>query len=63
MLVVRRGNRGGFKSGALNNVLHLIETGALRDLGGVGTPDYFMIVDADHEPSRSKSLRLSSENL
>jgi len=27
-------------------------------LGGVETPDYFMIVDADHEPGRNRFLRL-----
>jgi len=58
MLVVRRSDRTGFKPGALNNVLHLIETGALRDLGGVEAPDYFMVVDADHEPGRNRFLRL-----
>jgi len=58
ILVVRRSDRAGFKPGALNNVLHLIETGALRDLGGVEAPDYFMIVDADHEPGRNRFLRL-----
>jgi len=58
ILIVKRDNREGFKPGALNNVLHLIETKALRDLGGVETPDYFMIVDADHEPGRNRLLRL-----
>jgi len=57
-LIVRRGNRGGFKPGALNNVLYLIETGALKDLGGVEVPDYFIVVDADHEPGRNRFLRL-----
>jgi len=58
VLIVRRDNRAGFKPGALNNVLYLIETRALRDLGGIETPDYFMIVDADHEPGRNRFLRL-----
>jgi len=58
VLIVRRDNRAGFKPGALNNVLHLIETGALRDLGCIETPEYFMIVDADHEPGRNRFLRL-----
>jgi len=58
ILIVRRDNRAGFKPGALNNVLYLIETGALKDLGGIEVPDYFMIVDADHEPGRNRFLRL-----
>ena len=58
IIVVRRGNRRGFKPGALNNVLHLVEIGALRDLAGVERPDYVMIVDADHEPGRNRLLRL-----
>ncbi len=58
IVVVRRGDRRGFKPGALNNVLHLVETGALRDLAGVERPDYVMIVDADHEPGRNRFLRL-----
>jgi len=57
-VVVRRDNRRGFKPGALNNVLHLIETGVLRDLAGVETPDYVIVVDADHEPGRNRLLRL-----
>ncbi len=58
ILIVRRNNRKGFKPGALNNVLHLLETKALRDLASVDTPDYVMIVDADHEPGRNRFLRL-----
>jgi len=58
ILIVRRNNRAGFKPGALNNVLYLIETGTLKDLGDIEKPDYFMIVDADHEPGRNRFLRL-----
>jgi len=58
ILIVRRDNRAGFKPGALNNVLYLIETGTLKDLGGIEKSDYFMIVDADHEPGRNRFLRL-----
>ena len=58
IVVVRRGNRRGYKPGALNNVLYLVETGALRDLAGVEKPDYVMIIDADHEPGRNRFLRL-----
>jgi len=58
ILIIRRDNRAGFKPGALNNVLYLIETGTLRDLESIEVPDYFMIVDADHEPGRNRFLRL-----
>ena len=57
VLVVRRGDRRGYKPGALNNVIALVEEGILSEALGGFKPDYAMIVDADHEPGRNPWLR------
>ena len=56
ILVVRRNNREGFKSGALNNVIHLIELGIIPRELNTEKPEYVMIIDADHEPGRNPFL-------
>lgn len=56
ILIVRRSNRKGFKSGALNNVIHLVDLGIIQEELNTEKPDYVMIVDADHEPGRNPLL-------
>lgn len=43
--VVRRSSRRGFKAGALNDAVKLVDAGCIR---GLERPKYLLIVDADH---------------
>ena len=56
ILVVRKKDRKGFKAGALNNVIHLVDLGIIQEELNTEKPDYVMIVDADHEPGRNPLL-------
>ena len=57
ILIFRRGNREGFKPGAINNVIYSIKSNILEDFG-IRNPDYVMIIDADHEPGGNPFLKL-----
>lgn len=56
--VIRRYCREGFKAGALNNFMHLVEEGVIKDLTGSEKPELLVIVDADHEPGGNPFVRL-----
>lgn len=56
--VIRRKSREGYKAGALNNFIYLIEEGVIGDLTGYSKPEHLIIVDADHEPGGNPLVRL-----
>ena len=45
ILVVRKKDRKGFKAGALNNVIHLVDLGIIQEELNTEKPDYVMIVE------------------
>lgn len=57
-IVVRRDSRDGYKAGAYNNLVELIDKAVLEEAYGIDRPDYMVAVDADHEPGRNPWLRL-----